>query len=295
MNVDTSIRKPDWLKIKISLNDNYNDIHSLISQYNLNTVCTEARCPNIYECWNNRTATIMILGETCTRSCGFCSVKTGKPNQLDYLEPARVAQAVKKMNLRHIVITSVDRDDLKDDYGAAIWAETIRRIHLEVPTCSVEVLTPDFQAHKPSLKKIFNEKPSIFSHNIECVERISKKVRKQSSWIRSRKVLELSVNHKMLTKTGLMVGLGETNDEVIDTMKEIVDLGVKIFNIGQYLQPTSNHLQVARYVHPDDFNMFKKVGLELGFKVVESGPLVRSSYHADKQAKLYQNQSHSTP
>ncbi len=285
-------RKPDWLKIKLSLNDNYNDISEIIHKNKLNTVCSEARCPNIYECWNNRTATIMILGDTCTRACGFCSVKTGKPNQVDILEPIRVAEAAKKMNLRHIVITSVDRDDLLGDYGATIWAETINRLHSVVPNCSVEVLTPDFRAHELSLQKIFNANPSIFSHNIECVERISKKVRKQSSWARSRKVLELSVSNKMLTKTGLMVGLGETNNEVIETMKEMVGIGIEIFNIGQYLQPTSKHLPVNRYVHPDEFDMFKDIGLDLGFKVVESGPLVRSSYHADKQAKLYNNQNH---
>tara|TARA_Y100001960_G_scaffold241697_1_gene255535 strand:- start:769 stop:1656 length:888 start_codon:yes stop_codon:yes gene_type:complete len=283
-------RKPNWLKIKLSLNDNYNDISEIISKNKLNTVCSEARCPNIYECWNNRTATIMILGDTCTRACGFCSVKTGKPNQVDYLEPIRVAEAAKKMDLRHIVITSVDRDDLLNDYGSSIWAETINRLHSTVPDCSVEVLTPDFKAHKPSLQKIFNANPSIFSHNIECVERISKKVRKQSSWIRSKKVLELAVKNNMLTKTGLMVGLGENNNEVIEVMKEMVGLGVEIFNIGQYLQPTSNHLPVSRYVHPDEFDMFKSIGLDLGFKVVESGPLVRSSYHADQQAKLYQKQ-----
>ena len=280
-------RKPKWLKIRLSLNDNYNDISDIINKNKLNTVCSEARCPNIYECWNNRTATIMILGDTCTRACGFCSIKTGKPNQIDALEPIRVAEAAKKMNLRHIVITSVDRDDLSNDYGSTIWAETIDRLHLVVPNCSVEVLTPDFRAHKPSLQKIFDAEPSIFSHNIECVKRISKKVRKQSCWNRSKKVLELSVNNKMLTKTGLMVGLGETNNEVIEVMKEMVEIGVEIFNIGQYLQPTSNHLLVDRYVHPDEFNMFKEIGLDLGFKVVESGPLVRSSYHADKQAKLY--------
>ena len=283
-------RKPDWLKIKLSLNDNYNDISEIIHKNKLNTVCSEARCPNIYECWNNRTATIMILGDTCTRACGFCSVKTGKPNQVDHLEPIRVAEAAKKMDLRHIVITSVDRDDLLNDYGSTIWAETINRLHSVVPDCSVEVLTPDFKAHKPSLQKIFNANPSIFSHNIECVERISKKVRKQSSWDRSRKVLELAVKNNMLTKTGLMVGLGETNNEVIEVMKEMVELGIEIFNIGQYLQPTSKHLPVSRYVHPDEFNMFKSIGLDLGFKVVESGPLVRSSYHADQQAKLYQKQ-----
>ncbi len=282
-------RKPDWLKIKLLLNDNYNDISNIISQNKLNTVCSEAKCPNIYECWNNRTATIMILGDICTRACGFCSVKTGKPNQVDNLEPLRVAEAARKMNLRHIVITSVDRDDLRDDYGSNIWAETINKLHFTVPNCSVEVLTPDFKAHEPSLQKVFNAKPSIFSHNIECVERISRKVRKQSRWSRSKKVLELSVKNNMLTKTGLMVGLGETNNEVIQTMQEMVNIGVEIFNIGQYLQPTKKHLKVQRYVHPDEFKMFKEIGLDLGFKVVESGPLVRSSYHADQQARLYQN------
>ena len=290
MNKELVERKPKWLKIKLSLNDNYNDISNIISKNKLNTVCSEARCPNIYECWNNRTATIMILGDTCTRACGFCSIKTGKPNQVDILEPIRVAEAAKKMDLRHIVITSVDRDDLRDDYGASIWATTINRLHLVVPNCSVEVLTPDFRAHKPSLQKVFDANPSIFSHNIECVERISRQVRKQSRWSRSKKVLELSVKNNMLTKTGLMVGLGETNNEVIESMKEMVDLGVEIFNIGQYLQPTKNHLKVQRYVNPDEFQMFKAIGLDLGFKVVESGPLVRSSYHADKQAKLYQKE-----
>ena len=283
-------RKPEWLKIKLSLNDNYNDISNIISKNNLNTVCSEARCPNIYECWNNRTATIMILGDTCTRACGFCSVKTGKPNKVDTLEPIRVAEAAKKMDLRHIVITSVDRDDLRDDYGATIWAETIKRLNSVVPNCSVEVLTPDFRAYEPALQKVFDARPSIFSHNIECVRRISRQVRKQSRWSRSRKVLELSVKNNLLTKTGLMVGLGETNNEVIESMKEMAEIGVEIFNIGQYLQPTTNHLEVDRYVHPDEFKMFKEIGLELGFKVVESGPLVRSSYHADKQARLYNNQ-----
>ena len=292
MNKTLVKRKPEWLKIKLSLNDNYNNISNILSTNKLNTVCSEARCPNIYECWNNRTATIMILGDTCTRACGFCSIKTGKPNQVDILEPQRVAEAVRKMNLRHIVITSVDRDDLRDDYGSTIWAATINKLHSVVPDCSVEVLTPDFKAHKPSLQKIFDANPSIFSHNIECVERISKQVRKQSRWSRSKKVLELSVKNNMLTKTGLMVGLGESNNEVIEAMKKMVDIGVEIFNIGQYLQPTKTHLKVQRYVHPDEFKMFKEVGLELGFKVVESGPLVRSSYHADQQAKLY-NKGHS--
>ena len=194
------------------------------------------------------------------------------------------------MDLRHIVITSVDRDDLRDDYGSTIWAATINKLHSVVPNCSVEVLTPDFRAHKPSLQKVFDANPSIFSHNIECVKRISRQVRKQSRWSRSKTVLELSVENNMLTKTGLMVGLGETNNEVIESMKEMVDIGVEIFNIGQYLQPTTKHLKVQRYVHPDEFKMFKEIGLDLGFKVVESGPLVRSSYHADKHAKLYRKE-----
>ena len=282
-------RKPDWLKIKLSFNDNYTDLSRLMKDKKLNTVCEEARCPNIYECWGNRTATIMILGDTCTRSCGFCSVKTGKPSITDQLEPIRVGEAVKNMNLRHIVITSVDRDDLKDEYGSEIWAETIRRIHLTSPNCSVEVLTPDFKGHKPSLHKIFYQKPEIFSHNIECVERISKKVRIQADWKRSKDVLKFSVKNGMLTKTGMMVGLGETSNEVIDTMQEISQLGVSIFNIGQYLQPSKKHLSVQRFVHPDEFLFFKEKGLAFGFKVVESGPLVRSSYHADEQARLYKN------
>ena len=230
---------------------------------------------------------IMILGDTCTRSCGFCSVKTGRPLDIDVLEPFRTAQAVKKMNLKHVVITSVDRDDLTNDYGAEIWADTIIQIHSTVPTCNVEVLTPDFRGYIPALKKVFNAKPEIFSHNIECVERISKAVRKHSDWDRSKEVLRLSIDHKLTTKTGMMVGLGETDFEVFETMKEIADLGVEIFNVGQYLQPTKKHLEVQRFVHPDVFKRYKEKGLELGFKVVESGPLVRSSYHADSQAREF--------
>ncbi len=229
----------------------------------------------------------MILGDTCTRSCGFCSVKTGNPLNIDLFEPIRTAEAVKAMDLKHVVITSVDRDDIKNDYGAEIWAQTINEIHNIVPNCNVEVLTPDFQGHIPALEKVFNAKPEIFSHNIECVERISKQVRKQSNWKRSKNVLKLSVEKKLVTKTGMMVGLGETDEEVIDTMYEIVDLGVGIFNIGQYLQPTKDHLKVQRFVHPDIFKEYKEEGLKMGFKVIESGPLVRSSYHADEQAHQY--------
>ena len=228
----------------------------------------------------------MILGDICTRACGFCSVKTGLPRKLDEMEPIRTAMAVKKMNLKHVVITSVDRDDLKGDFGARIWAETIKQVHKYVPKCTVEVLTPDFQGYQPALEIVFNAKPEIFSHNIECIERISKKVRAQAVWLRSLEVLKQSVGFGLRTKTGMMVGLGESKDEVIETMKEIVDLGVDIFTIGQYLQPTKNHLEVKRYVEDEEFFYYKEKGLELGFQVVESGPLVRSSYQADEQAML---------
>ena len=277
---------PKKPKIKLKYGDDYKFVQNVVSDNKLNTVCEEARCPNIYECWGRGTATIMILGDICTRACGFCSVKTGKPLEVDSMEPVRTAMAVKKMNLRHVVITSVDRDDIKADFGATIWAETIKQIHLYVPRCTVEVLTPDFQGDQSALKIVFNAKPEIFSHNVECVERISKKVRAQSVWSRSLDVLKQSVINGLRTKTGMMVGLGETNNEVIETMKEVADLGVEIFTIGQYLQPSKEHLPVRRYVEDEDFQMYKKIGLDLGFRVVESGALVRSSYHADEQARL---------
>ena len=276
-------RKP---KIRIQFGEGYKFVENTVSKNQLHTVCEEARCPNIYECWDRGTATIMILGDICTRACGFCSVKTGLPKQLDEIEPFRTAMAVKKMNLKHVVITSVDRDDLKGDFGARIWADTIKQIHKHVPQCTVEVLTPDFQGYQPALSIVFNAKPEIFSHNIECIERISKKVRAQAVWTRSLEVLKRSVDFDLKTKTGMMVGLGESKDEVIETMKEIVDLGVVIFTIGQYLQPTKGHLEVKRYVEDEEFLYYKQKGLELGFQVVESGPLVRSSYHADEQARL---------
>lgn len=290
MNTPTTHqRRPDWLKIKLDTSEAFQTTQKIINSKMLNTVCVEAKCPNIYECWNRKTATIMILGDTCTRACGFCSVKTGRPFAEDKLEPYRVAQAVKKMELKHVVITSVDRDDMIDDYGATIWAETIDQIHLVTPSCSVEVLTPDFKAHKPSLLKVFNAQPEIFSHNVECVERISKGVRAQSNWNRTLDVLKMSVDFGLLTKTGMMVGLGESDEEVFETMEEIAGIGVKIFNIGQYLQPSKKNLPVSRFVHPDQFKVYKEFGYQLGFKVVESGPLVRSSYHADEQVELYNN------
>ncbi len=273
-------------KIKIQIGEGYRFVNDTVKEHNLNTVCAEANCPNIFECWSRGTATIMILGDTCTRACGFCSVKTGKPLWDDPLEPHRTAMAVKKMDLKHVVITSVDRDDLKNDYGASIWVKTIQEIHKYVPGCTVEVLTPDFKGDQHSLEKVFSARPEIFSHNMECVERISKKVRTQANWLRSLEVLRLSANYGLLTKTGLMVGLGETFNEVVRTMQESYYAGVSIFTIGQYLQPTSEHLKVQRYVDKDEFLEYKKVGKNIGFDIVESGPLVRSSYHADEQARL---------
>ena len=272
---------------------NFSEMKDLMNENSLHTVCEEARCPNIYECWDNRTATVMILGDTCTRSCGFCSVKTGKPLPVDYNEPERVAKLVQTLNLRHVVITSVDRDELKNDYGARIWNETIKSIRNMVPDCTIEVLTPDFRGYTPALDLVFDARPNIFSHNIECVERVSLDVRRQSNWRRSLDVLKYAVSQNMSTKTGMMVGLGETDEEVYETMDLVAKTGVEIFNIGQYLQPTKSNLSVKRFVHPDIFKDYEKYGYELGFKVVESGPLVRSSYHADSQAREFGLESYS--
>ena len=280
------LTKPSKPKIRLQINDGYRFVYSVVREHKLNTVCEEARCPNIYECWNRGTATIMILGDVCTRACGFCSVKTGKPVWEDLLEPVRTAMAVKRMRLRHVVITSVDRDDLKNDFGSSIWVETINQVHKHVPGCTVEVLTPDFTGHSPALEKIFNAEPEIFSHNVECVERISRQVRSQANWQRSLNVLRQSVEFGLRTKTGIMVGLGETFDELVTTLREIRTVGVSIITIGQYLQPTKEHLPVQRYVSDDEFDTYKQLGLDMGFNVVESGPLVRSSYHADEQARL---------
>ena len=280
--INSTIPKVMKPKVRLKLSKGYNYTNNIVQKNNLHTVCEEARCPNIYECWDRGIGTIMILGDVCTRACGFCAVKTGKPVWDDPMEPVRTALAVKKMDLKHVVITSVDRDDIKNDYGASIWAETIDQIHMNVPGCNVEVLTPDFKGNKFALSKVLNANPEIYSHNVECVERISKKVRTQANWNTSLDVLKYSVESGLKTKTGIMVGLGETFVEVIDTMKQIVDVGVSIFTIGQYLQPTKKHLPVARYVDESEFRDYEKIGLEIGFNVVKSGPLVRSSYQADE-------------
>ena len=278
----TSLLKVPKPKVRLKISDGYKYTTSVVRKNNLHTVCEEARCPNIYECWDRGIGTIMILGDICTRACGFCAVKTGKPVWDDPMEPFRTAMAVKKMGLKHVVITSVDRDDIKHDYGASIWAETIYQIHKNVPGCNVEVLTPDFKGNKFALSKVLNAYPEIFSHNVECVQRISKKVRTQANWNTSIDVLKYSVASGLRTKTGIMVGLGETFSEVIETMKQIVDIGVSIFTIGQYLQPTKNHLPVERYVEKSEFEDYEKIGLEMGFNIVKSGSLVRSSYQADE-------------
>ena len=280
--IQSGIHKP---KINITTDENYKSVKRMVQESYLNTVCAEARCPNIYECWNRKTATLMILGDTCTRGCGFCSIKTGKPTWNDPLEPYRVAQAVQKMKLRHVVITSVDRDDLKGDYGSTIWAKTINATRKLNPECTIEVLTPDFKGDMNALKTVFESQPDIFSHNVECVERISKGVRAQANWQRSLDVLKESIAYGLRTKTGIMVGLGETEREVKDTMEQIVALGVQIFTIGQYLQPTKKHLKVEQYVSKEKFDEYKVFGESIGFKIVESGPLVRSSYRADEQAR----------
>ena len=269
-------------KIRLKIANDYKYTNDIVQKNNLHTVCEEARCPNIYECWDRGIGTIMILGDICTRACGFCAVKTGKPVWNDPLEPFRTAMAVKKMGLKHVVITSVDRDDIKNDFGASIWAETIDQIHLHVPGCNVEVLTPDFKGNKFALSKVLNAQPEIFSHNVECIERISKKVRTQANWNTSIDVLKYSADSGLKTKTGIMVGLGETFAEVVETMKQIVDIGVAIFTIGQYLQPTKKHLPVDRYVEKTEFKDYEKIGLEMGFDYVKSGSLVRSSYQADE-------------
>tara|TARA_B110000438_G_scaffold299074_1_gene348529 strand:- start:617 stop:1483 length:867 start_codon:yes stop_codon:yes gene_type:complete len=280
--IRAGLHKP---KINITTDENYKSVKRMVKKSYLNTVCAEARCPNIYECWSRKTATLMILGDTCTRACGFCSIKTGKPTWDDPLEPYRVAQAVQKMQLRHVVITSVDRDDLKGDYGSTIWAQTINTTRKLNPKCTIEVLTPDFKGDKKALKTVFDSKPDIFSHNVECVERVSKGVRAQANWQRSLDVLKESIDYGLRTKTGIMVGLGETEKEVKNTMVQIADLGVQIFTIGQYLQPTKKHLKVEKYVAKEKFEEYKVFGKSIGFKIVESGPLVRSSYRADEQAR----------
>jgi lipoic acid synthetase len=276
------VRKPEWLKARVPGGEHYSSLRRLIDDRKLHTVCEEARCPNMGECWNSGTATFMILGDTCTRSCGFCAIKTGRAYTVDTEEPRRVGEAVGLMNLRHAVVTSVNRDELYDG-GASIFAATIQEIRSHLPACRIEVLIPDFQGSEEALNIVLDAQPDILNHNTETVPRLYKTVRPQAQYHRSLEVLERAKARGFTTKSGVMVGLGETNDEILETMSDLLAAGCDILTIGQYLQPTSEHLPVLRYVHPDDFRMFKERGLALGFRYVESGPLVRSSYHAAQQ------------
>lgn len=275
--------RPDWLKIKVPLGTKFSEIRQLVDEQRLNTVCEDARCPNMAECWNRGTATFMILGDICTRSCGFCAVKTGRPLILDTDEPRRVAEAIERMGLRHAVITSVNRDELADG-GASIFAATIRAIRERRPHCKIEVLTPDFQGKREAIQTVIDARPDIFNHNIETVPRLYRRVRPQAKYERSVDLLRLCHAQGLVTKTGIMLGLGENAEEIRQVMQDLRAVDVDIMTLGQYLQPTKHHLPVERYVTPEEFAEWKAIGLSLGFAHVESGPLVRSSYHADEQS-----------
>jgi lipoic acid synthetase len=278
--------KPEWLKARAPLGDNYHDLKKLARTLDLHTVCESAQCPNIGECWNHKTATFMLLGNLCTRHCGFCAVPKGKPEPLDYDEPRRVAEAVSRLGLKHAVVTSVNRDD--DNVGAArIFAETIHEIRRQAPGCQVEVLIPDFQGHEDCLKIVVDARPEILNHNTETVPRLYRAVR---SGARYQRTLDLLANVKrfapnMVSKTGVMVGLGETMDELLAVFRDLVQQKVDILTVGQYLRPSKDHLPIARYYTPDEFAFIKREAMQMGFKHVESGPLVRSSYHAHEQAE----------
>ena len=280
-------RKPPWLKVPAPGGATYRRLKRAIADDNLHTVCEEAACPNVGECWERGTATFMILGDVCTRRCGFCNVQTGVPTWNDPLEPLRVAQQVQKMGLRHAVITSVDRDDLPD-YGAGAFVGVIRSIRRAAPECKVEILTPDFRGQEMPLAKVVAERPDVFNHNVETVPRLYPRARRGSDFLRSARVLRLAKEmggEKVVTKSGLMVGLGEEFDEMVETFAVLREHGVQILTVGQYLRPTEQHLPVVRYWHPDEFDALRDAALELGFESVAAGPLVRSSYHADESAR----------
>lgn len=279
-------RKPAWLKMKMPGGVHYAQLHELVTSHRLHTVCQSAKCPNLGECWNAGTATLMILGNVCTRSCGFCNIATGKPPELDLDEPARVGDAVRIMHLRHVVITSVNRDELPDG-GAGVWAETIRQIRLQSPGTNIEVLIPDFCGDWGALQKVLDQKPEILNHNLETVPRLYKTVRPQAKYHRSLKLLQIAKEQGFTTKTGIMLGLGEEEAEVDSVIDDLVAISCDIMTIGQYLQPTPRHLKVERWVHPDEFATWKQRGEERGLRHVESGPMVRSSYHAAEQVGGY--------
>lgn len=279
-----SRRKPDWLKIKVPKGKQYIAVKDIVEKHKLNTICTSGHCPNLHECWGRGTATLMILGDICTRSCKFCNVKTGRPLPADYGEPTRVAQSVKLLNLKHVVLTSVDRDDM-DDLGAGIWASTIREVKKLNPATTIETLIPDFDGKEELIKIVADAKPEIISHNLETVRRLTPKTRSRAKYDVSLKTLKIIADSGVVAKSGIMVGIGEKPEEVYELMDDLLAVGVKVMTIGQYLQPTKKHLEVVEYVTPEQFKEYERVGLEKGFKFVESGPLVRSSYHAEKHVQ----------
>ncbi|PDH47352.1 MAG: lipoyl synthase [Bacteroidetes bacterium MED-G20] len=283
MSIETVVKtkKPKWLKVKLPTGDAYKKVRNLVSEHKLNTICESGSCPNMGECWGAGTATFMILGNVCTRSCGFCAVSTGKPEKVDVFEPGRVANSVKLMKVKHAVITSVDRDDLSDG-GSEIWVSTVKAIRRQSPSTTLETLIPDFAGNWKNLQNIINVAPEIVSHNIETVRRLTKTIRVQAKYNRSLELLLRLKQGEMKTKSGLMLGLGETHEEVLETLEDLRSVNVDIVTIGQYLQPTPKHAPVDEFISPEKFDQYKKYGLKLGFKYVESGPLVRSSYHAEK-------------
>jgi len=278
---DTILRKPDWLKIKVPSGKEYISVKNIVAQHKLHTICTSGHCPNMHECWGRGTATLMILGDICTRSCKFCNVKTGKPLPADWEEPQRVAESVKLMGLKHTVLTSVDRDDLEDG-GATIWAMTIRKIKALNPQTTIETLIPDFDGREDLIQKVIDAAPEVISHNLETVRRITPHTRSRAQYDRSLKVLQYIADSGIVTKSGIMAGLGETREEVFELMDDLLTAGVSVLTIGQYLQPSKKHLPVYEYVTPEQFKEYERVGIEKGFRFVESSPLVRSSYHAEK-------------
>lgn len=286
-------RRPPWIRVKAPSGETYESVRELMRSKALNTVCEEAMCPNMGECWGHGTATFLMLGDTCTRSCGFCDIKTGRPNPLDWAEPNRIAQSVRAMNLQHVVITSVNRDD-RPDGGAPLFAMVIRRIRQLQPGCSIEVLIPDFKGSEMALKIVMDAQPEILNHNVETVPRLFKKVQPQDRWEWAMATLTnaKAMDPLVLTKSGIMVGLGETFDEVVETMQALANIKVDILTIGQYLQPSNKHLPIERYYTPEEFAELRRLGLEMGFKWVESGPLVRSSYRADQQVRTLSQLDH---
>lgn len=274
-------KKPDWLRVRLPTGEGYRQVRSLVDTHKLHTICESGNCPNMGECWGAGTATFMILGNVCTRSCGFCSVATGRPLEPDWDEPQRVAEAIHLMKVKHAVITSVDRDELRDG-GSIIWYNTIRAVKSLNPDTTLETLIPDFKGEKENIQRIIDAAPEVVSHNIETVERLTRQVRIQAKYWRSMEVLRTLKQGGMRTKSGIMLGLGEKKEEVIQTLRDLRDNGVDVVTIGQYLQPTRKHLPVDRFVHPDEFAEYREIGYGLGIDYVESGPLVRSSYHSEK-------------